>query len=288
MSRVFVVGGAHIPGGRSASIGDWAAVDRTTSEKYRTAFMHAVHRETRGAVVESIVSDLVPVFREAVAGPGRHHAKKGLRVPVEHAGFRSALLAWSGRWHLPARPADILAGSRLDESWVWKRLGAGLAKYAGSDCLLSTHWEDAPKLSGAERILLDPLGDAWVRVGDDDGKMFAEYPRYTLPRDLREWNPTGERRAAFLARVDGWLTETERDLRARGYQQTPSLKAESLLSASGVPHRHFTWLARHQVLRTPYDKVATNCDTSTIRRACVELARYLPLTLRPAPGRRMK
>ncbi len=283
----------HQPGdgpAEAVQAGDWLADDSTLKDRYRTAFLHAAHRETKGGLVASIVAELVRPFRDAARLVSRASLERGLRVPLEDETFRRAVLHWSARWNLPPFPSALVRGERTEEGWVWIRLGAGMYHYGSSDETLRMRWANAPTLTRADRILLDPSDVTWIVSGARESDKRGEHPTYELPDNLTRWEPTRERRDTYLARLRQWTRDTEADLAHRGYQRAPKLKAESVLSAKGVPHRHFTWLAQHQVLGMTWDEVASKArtDPSTVRRACVDLAKRLPITLRPAPGRRRR
>ena len=130
------------------------------------------------------------------------------------------------------------------------------------------HLERVWRFSKAEGIDSPPaLGDAGPPIS---------YAYRTRPAPTYE--PPHESRADYLERIHAYVEDVEKEYRAAGWEDTPHR-----------PHglTHLRWLVRHQCLALPYHECG-RVDPSNIRKAIQELSALLPLTLRPAPGRRIR
>lgn len=161
-----------------------------------------------------------------------------------------SLLAWAERWHLRDRWCVVLAQDTLD----W---------WANEPAAEGWEFERSVTIAGFFPFAIKPL-------------QFG--PFY--------YDPTWRRRREFQKQVldqvrqalDEYCDRTEADALTAGLKRAPR-KRET---------EHFDWLVRYQVRGESFAAIARsssykfNGGRQTIRKAVVELADYIALTLRPS------
>jgi len=163
---------------------------------------------------------------------------------------KTAVRAWAKRWHLNDEWCVLMALET--RSW----------------------WSQRPEATG------------WYFK--DCGIIAMFYPFAIKPIRFEEflWDPTQRRRRVFERYVmknvqtalKEYMDRVEADARAAGLKRVPRKTSVE----------HFQWLVRHQIMGESFAEIAQsasyqfNGGRQTIRKAVVELATYLSLTLRPS------
>jgi len=160
------------------------------------------------------------------------------------------LSAWAKRWHLTDRWCMVLA--RDTARWYAKHPDAHGWEFQGQGIFV-----------GSFPFEIEPL-----QLGP-----FYHDPTWRSRRDFKEYVLTEVARA-----IDDYCDRIEAAALAAGLKRAPRKK--------GVGH--FDWLARYQVKGESFASIAKTASykfeggRQTVRKAVVELAKYLELTLRPS------
>ena len=183
--------------------------------------------------------------RAAIVEPGLLTTLRGVR-----ADDTNGLSAWARRWHLTDRWCLVLAGDTArwyamnPDAQGWEFQGQGI-------------------FAGSFPFAIEPL-----QLG----------PFYHDPT----WRGRGDFKAEVLEHVrhalDDYCDRIEADALTAGLKRAPHKREVE----------HFDWLARHQIKGESFASIAHTASyrfeggRQTVRKAIIELAKYLQLTLRPS------
>jgi hypothetical protein len=180
----------------------------------------------------------------------RHEPKLLLTLRQIAVNDERALLAWAERWHLTDRWCVLLAQDTLrcwannPETQGWEFEGTGI-------------------FAGFFPFRIEPL-----QLGP-----FYHDPTWRRGRDFEKY-VLGEVRQA----LNEYRARIEADALAAGLKRAPRKRAAE----------HFDWVVRYQVEGESFASIAQsasykfNGGRQTVRKAIVELAEYISLTLRPS------
>jgi hypothetical protein len=159
------------------------------------------------------------------------------------------LLAWAKRWNLTDHWCLALAGDTA--RWYARHPGAEGWEFKGQGIFVGSF----------------PFAIAPLRL-----KPFYHDPTWRSRRDFKAYVLAEVSRA-----TENYCDQVEADALAAGLKRAPRKR--------GV--EHFDWLARYQVKGEAFASIAETssqkfvCGRQTVRKAIIELAKYLELNLRP-------